>query len=120
MEVSWNGGTPSYHQFLARIFPYKPSSYWAHPFMEIPKCQLFNHNYNAYTMILFYLLSLKDSIIFYKNKKYTSPPFDTDVKHALPHGTRAKVKKATMCDKAWFFSGLVRQTEQVLVRTDGE
>ena len=25
MEVSWNGGTPSYHPFIDGIFPYKPS-----------------------------------------------------------------------------------------------
>ena len=34
--VSIHGGTPSSHPFLDGIFPYKPSTFFLSPFMEIP------------------------------------------------------------------------------------
>ena len=34
MGVSINGGTPSYHPYFHRSFPYKPSSYWGTPMTQ--------------------------------------------------------------------------------------
>ena len=41
MEVYKNGGTPSYHPFIDRIFHYKPSSHGGTPISGNP--QIVNH-----------------------------------------------------------------------------